>query len=236
MQNSLVVVGSPGWWRQFAPSGPVSPVSPVSPARIVVVFSLVVVPWWCGGDGRVDVEFWTRECGVADWRQCVCVWLGLAPTGTTSWSPYSARRVPVIDKWASESPGAGLVDKIKAGSVGLVGQISGARDFSICFNRGSGDGGGREMRQGDSDVMREGDSDVMAHCDVVILATGFRPTTHEWLSEYAPSGEEDTESRAHARGQRVHRVGFSHGDALLPLRQIGREARLVAARIAPAAL
>ena len=152
--------------------------------------------------------------------------MGCARAGTTSWSPYTARRVPVIDKWASESPGAGLVDKIKDGSVRLVGQISGARDFSICFNRGGGDVGGE---------VRQGDSHVMPHCDVVILATGFRPTTHEWLSEYAPSGgEEDAESRAHARGQRVHRVGFSHGDALLPLRQIGREARLVAARIASA--
>ena len=163
-------------------------------------------------------------------------WRRFAPSGTPSWSPYTARRVPVIDKWASEGKGAGLVDKIKDGSIRLVGQISGASDFSLSFNQGGG-GGGREVGGAESQFM--------AHCDVVILATGFRPTSHEWLSEYAPAGGEESPSgiesslsvlESRQLGQLVHRVGFSHGDALLPLRQIAREARLVAARIAPPAL
>jgi len=63
-------------------------------------------------------------------------------------------------------------------------------------------------------------------CDVVIFATGFEATDGEWLQSTA-----DTADTAE---QGLHRVGFSHGDALLPLRHIAAEARQVANTIAAA--
>ena len=80
------------------------------------------------------------------------------------------------------------------------------------------------------------------HCDVVILATGFKPTHADWLSgvsEFASGGGDgrgggglEETAGVSGGGREVYRVGFSHGDALLPLRQIGKEALAVAKSIA----
>ena len=59
--------------------------------------------------------------------------------------------------------------------------------------------------------------------EALLVATGFKPTHGEWLHEAALGSE----------GRRaLHKVGFSHGDALLPLRQIGKEALAVGRAIA----
>ncbi|CAN0067124.1 unnamed protein product, partial [Ectocarpus sp. 8 AP-2014] len=61
--------------------------------------------------------------------------------------------------------------------------------------------------------------------ETVILATGFDSSVHGWLE---PSALNEG-----VRSGVVHTVGFDNGRALLPLRQIGTDARRLAARIAP---
>ncbi|CBN76497.1 conserved unknown protein [Ectocarpus siliculosus] len=61
--------------------------------------------------------------------------------------------------------------------------------------------------------------------ETVILATGFDSSVHGWLE---PSALDEG-----VRSGVVHTVGFDNGRALLPLRQIGTDARRLAARIAP---
>jgi hypothetical protein len=157
-------------------------------------------------------------CSSDEW--CVYAehrWVKYAPPGTRQWQPFDAQRVPVIDKWAGERIGGGLVDNIKNGTILLTGQIVSARDHHLLISHGSSAAAdwwsGPEGGWGQSSVQ----------CDVVILATGFKPTHGEWLHEAALGSE----------GRRaLHKVGFSHGDALLPLRQIGKEALAVGRAIA----
>ena len=90
-----------------------------------------------------------------------------------------------------------------------TGQIVGAEGDSILLaqeNIGGGTGGGGVTR---------------SRCDVVIFATGFKTTHAEWLSQ----------SMGAESGGNEFRVGFAHGNALLPLRQIGLEAQSVADKI-----
>ncbi|CAN0130131.1 unnamed protein product [Ectocarpus sp. 12 AP-2014] len=61
--------------------------------------------------------------------------------------------------------------------------------------------------------------------ETVILATGFDSSVNGWL--------EPSVLNEGVRSGVVHTVGFDNGRALLPLRQIGTDARRLAARIAP---
>jgi len=142
-------------------------------------------------------------------------WVDHVPVGTTSWVPYGSMRVPVIDKWAGVRQQGGLVQCIKEGRVQLLGQITGADGHHLLLSGPQAGGGGR------------------VPCDVVIFATGFAQTSHDWLasSSVAPMACELGQGGRSVLPPRLFRVGFSHGAALLPLRQICKEAQEVAAVI-----
>ena len=141
-------------------------------------------------------------------------WVKYAPPGTRSWMPYVSERVPVIDKWAGVRSRGGLVQSIKDGRLVLVGPVTAATGKNLCLSS--------EGEAGSSSAGQNGG--CWSPCDVVICATGFSETTQDWLA----SGTVLADTLGRGRGDSTcspFRVGFSHGAALLPLRQISRSAR-----------
>jgi hypothetical protein len=171
-------------------------------------------------------------------------WVPYAPPGTRSWTPYSSQRVPVIDKWAGTRSQGGLVQSIKEGRLLLSGPITAAAGRNLFLSSpegGGGEGGGGGGGGVDASGTGRGEGSWVP-CDAVIFATGFLETSQEWLAS-APVVVPDTACESVRESVRESfrsggcspgspfRVGFSHGAALLPLRQIGKEARAVAAVI-----
>eukprot|EP00752_Nemacystus_decipiens_P001331 g1321.t1 len=123
-----------------------------------------------------------------------------------TWNACASNRIPCIDKGC-------LVKALLGGRIVVHGPVDWASGRTLRF-------------QATGEFLAPSNRRATGSFDTVILATGFDSHAHQgWLDPalLAEGGR---------RGA-VHTVGFDNGRALLPLRQIGVDARRVAARIAP---
>ncbi|EKX44111.1 hypothetical protein GUITHDRAFT_163647 [Guillardia theta CCMP2712] len=135
-------------------------------------------------------------------------WTPFFPVGARKWRPFGARRVPIIDKWAGRQ-GGGLVDSIKKGALRVHGPLMQARGRHVLVST-------RACESSETELVP---------CDVIVFSTGFQDNLGDWLL-IDPHGARQQ--------QTLHKIGFEHGRALLPLKEISEQAKRIARLIASA--